>query len=254
MVRLWGLESGDALQELTGHGGRVTSVAFSPDGRLAYAAGGRSLDANRHEANRPAIEVWDLETHVLLRVLPGPEGSALTIAVSPDGRRLLTGGIDKQATLSEPRAGGSLVLQRLGDPSTQVRCAAFLPDGRRAVTGDDRSLRLWDLETGRVIREFPGHTSAPTALAVSPDGRRLLSSAWDSRELRLWDVETGQSLQRINWGVVHPTHGCFTPDGREALWAGYEDGIIRMYRLTSPGTGPSESARHLPNPREARTP
>jgi WD40 repeat protein len=66
--------------------------------------------------------------------------------------------------------------------------------------------------------------------AVSPDGRRLLSSDLVGHDLRLWDIETRKQLHRINWGPVSPIRGSFTPDGRHAVRGGTHE-IVRMYRL-----------------------
>ena len=66
-----------------------------------------------------------------------------------------------------------------------------MPDGKRALSGsDDRTLRLWDLKSGRELRRLEGHSLAVTAVAVLPDGRRALSGSHDGT-LRLWDLEPG---------------------------------------------------------------
>ena len=129
-------------------------------------------------------------------------------------------------------------------------CAAFLPDGRRTVSsGYDRTIRLWDVGTGQEIHCFRGHTNEVTWVAVSPDGRRLLSSDYGGHELRLWDVETRKQVDRIKWGTVSPTRGSFTPDGRHAVWGG-SDGVIRMYRLSAPDKDKTDhsAAPTLPGP------
>ena len=112
-------------------------------------------------------------------------------------------------------------------------------------------IRLWDVETGQELCRFNGYAGI-TYVAVSPDGRWLLSSAWDSHDLRLWDVATGRCLQRIVW-PSWACRGSFTPDSSHAVWGGY-DGIIRMYRLmgtdqrstkgaAASGTGASQSPK-----------
>ncbi len=255
IVRHWDLEAGNTISALRGHSDRVTSVAFSPDGGRAYSAsGGRHFDKAWRPGTDPAIRVWDLQTGGLIRKLEGLTGCVWSLAVSPDGRSVLGGGDDGDAVLWDATTGaeirrfpGAEILRASGVPKA-VRCVAFLPDGRRAVTGgDDRTLRLWDVKTGQELWSFRGHTGGVVGVAVSPDGRRMLSSAWDSPELRLWDVETGRCLQQINWGVVRPTRGTFTRDGRELVWPGFEDGTIRIYRLApydaKPSPGTDASAR-----------
>ena len=73
---------------------------------------------------------------------------------------------------------------------------AVTPDGRRAVSASvDRTLRLWDLESGQTIRTLEGHTDSVSAVAVTPDGRRAVSAS-DDRTLRLWDLEAAKRSAR----------------------------------------------------------
>jgi WD40 repeat protein len=74
------------------------------------------------------------------------------------------------------------------------------PDGRRAVSASaDRTLRLWDLETGQTLRTLEGHTSRVTVVAVMPDGRRAVSRS-DDRTLRVWDLESGEEIAAFTEG------------------------------------------------------
>ena len=74
---------------------------------------------------------------------------------------------------------------------------AVLADGRRALSGSgDRTLRLWDLETGAELRRFEGHEGRVSSVTLLPDGRRALSGS-DDETLRLWDLETGAELRRF---------------------------------------------------------
>lgn len=78
-----------------------------------------------------------------------------------------------------------------------VQACAFLPGGSRVVSAsDDNTLKLWDVETGKTIRTFSGHTDNVTSCAALPDGRRLVSVSWDNT-LKLWDIETGQCLKTL---------------------------------------------------------
>jgi WD40 repeat protein len=73
-----------------------------------------------------------------------------------------------------------------------VQALAVLEGGRRALSGsDDRTLRLWDLDSGQCLRTLRGHSDSVRALAVLEGGCRALSGSDDST-LRLWDLDSGQ--------------------------------------------------------------
>jgi WD40 repeat protein len=66
---------------------------------------------------------------------------------------------------------------------------AFSPDGKRIVSGSaDKTLRLWDAETGKAIsKPLKGHTGEVISVAFSPDGKRIVSGSTD-RTLRIWHI------------------------------------------------------------------
>jgi hypothetical protein len=72
----------------------------------------------------------------------------------------------------------------------RVNACVMTPGGRRVVsTSNDRTLQIWDLETGRPLATLEGHAAAVNACAVTPDGRRVVSASWD-KTLKVWDLET----------------------------------------------------------------
>lgn len=79
--------------------------------------------------------------------------------------------------------------------SDDVNSVAFSPDGWYALSGsNDKTLKLWDIATGREIRTFKGHSKMVYSVAFSPDGRYALSGSWDST-LKLWDIATGREIR-----------------------------------------------------------
>jgi WD40 repeat protein len=195
-IKLWDAESGRELRTLAGHAGEVTSVAFSPDGRLLASGGGvldwRSVRGSDHPADK-TIKLWDVSTGSEVRTLSGSEGEITAVAFSPDGHTL---------------ASASGAIQRF----------------ERGEWIMDRVVRLWDVETGRLIRELSGLSG--TAVAFSSDGRWLASAGGD---VKVWEVATGAEVR-----TLHPPSTAldvaFSADGRW-IFTTSEDSGTRVWNF-----------------------
>jgi WD40 repeat protein len=161
------------------------------------------------------------ESPALVRTLTGHEDWVTAVAVTPDGRRVLSGGYDGTLRVWDLHAGQ--LLRTIAGHEISVSAVAVAPDGRQALSAShDRTLKLWDLETGHLVRTFSGHEDGVTAVAVTPDGRRVLSGGYDGT-LRLGDLKTGQ---------LHFTfRGGFDPTRR------YEDREFAIDQLALSETG-----------------
>jgi WD40 repeat protein len=111
-----------------------------------------------------------------------------------------------------------------------VEACAVTPDGRRVVSASsDRTLKIWDLESGRVLATLEGHHREVTGCAVTPDGRCMVSASEDGT-LKVWDLESGRALATLE-GHDRGVSGCaVTPDGRRVVSASW-DGTLRIWDL-----------------------
>jgi len=151
----------------------------------------------------------------------GHGGPVRTLALSPDGSRLLSGGFDYSVRLWE--FGTQSELAVLQGHDAPVNIVTFLSDGKHALTGGgDGKLILWDLEQRRPLREVAAHTSQLITLAVSNDGRTLATAGWD-RTLALWSLD--DLTLKARWPLQSNANALvFGVD--DALYSGHQDGQL----------------------------
>jgi WD40 repeat protein len=110
-----------------------------------------------------------------------------------------------------PRRAHGNLRHNEGHTYSSVKSIAFSPDGKFLVSAaDDRTIRLWDVFTGKEIRAFIGHTSAVTYVSFAPDGN-LIASASSDGTVRVWEVNSGRELLKLVYG--YPVKAvAFSPD------------------------------------------
>ena len=150
--------------------------------------------------------------------LKGHGGPVRAIAVSADGRSVLSGSFDTAAirwSLATESAE-----QVLRFHSDAVNAVVFLKDGRMATAGADARIAVWTAGRQQPDQIFEGHRAPIAGLAVSPDGSILASASWD-RTVRLWSLADGS--QRVLEGHTQNVNGvAFAPDGRSLVSVGYD--------------------------------
>ena len=187
-IRLWDMHTGEHKKTLNGHTHRVYSVAFSPDGKTL---------ASGSEDN--TVRLWDVDTGETERILTGHAGEfdvnnghssvegVKSVAFSPDGKTLASGGGDNVIHLWDVETGNRKMT--LVGHTHWVFSLAFSPDGKTLASGSvDSDIRLWDPDTGQHKKTLTDHSAWVRSIAFSSDGKTLVSGSDDGSVL-LWKID-----------------------------------------------------------------
>jgi WD40 repeat protein len=195
--RLVNFATSKTVAEFRGHERGVMQVGFSSDGRRVFTAGADSK-----------VREWDLAGQREPYEFHGHAGFLYEIAPSPDGRYvILPGGrnptlritADQQTLIRRCLDGSEAPLVCKGHKNW-LTCVAYRPDGLQMASGaEDRSVILWNAESGKPERTLADHQGAVTSIAYGLGGKVLVSGS-DDQGVRIWDVETGQLRHR---GALH---------------------------------------------------
>jgi len=202
IVRVWLAASGKPLDVLQGHSGAVADVAALADGSV-WSAGADS-----------AAIVWETRPQwkLVARIGPGAENPldvsasplvdrVLCLDFSPDGTKLACGG-------GEPSRSGQLqiwdvanrsLIRELTDAhSDTVFDVEFSRDGKTLISGAaDKFVKTFDVETGKFIRGYEGHTGHVLGVSIKADGSTIASSGADNA-VKLWNTATGEQIRTIS--------------------------------------------------------
>jgi WD40 repeat protein len=229
-------QTGRLVRTIKPRQGLVVRLVLSPD--RTKVAVGLEMGGSEH------IGLFDISTgQERANWAADREGQVHTMAFSPDGRLLASGGDDRIIHVWDA-ATGQPVAECRGHTS-KVLSLAFRQDGRRLVTaGHDGTVRQWDARAGREVEPpYDRHTVEALAAVYSPDGQRIASAGADGA-VRLWQAEgrNDQAVLRGHTGAVVAL--AFNPDGRRLVSASYDtlvyqgDGTVRFWEAARAVTLP----------------
>lgn len=251
-----------ADQELTlrGHGGEVSGLSFSPDGRLLASCGADStlklwnletkqeittLRGHKTWVNNAVfspdgrviasasddatVKLWSVADHFSIATLSGHSGKVLDLRFSRDGATLASCGEDGTVRLWEVSTHKSSgVLQHHG----MILSCDFSPDGALLATGgSDQCVTLWDVRSRQVIGTLPSQDHEVQRMAFSPTGR-FLATASEGESIVVWEVSTLREAARLKSDGARFTYVAFSPDGA-ALAASSRNGRIKVWDIAS---------------------
>lgn len=184
-IKIWHVLNTKLVETLRGNKEAIWSLAFSPNGSM-IAADGRN----------GSILIWNVKQATITHTLRGP-GGPLDVDFSPDGQLLVVGNLNN--TIQLWRISEGKIIQTFTGHTDSVNSTIFSPDGRLIASSagwannsgstiKDRSIRIWRVSDGRLLRTLKGHSSMVTSVSFSRDSQTLASGSWDGT-VRLWSVK-----------------------------------------------------------------
>jgi dipeptidyl aminopeptidase/acylaminoacyl peptidase len=200
-----------------GHEGQLSGLGLLDNGATLLTS-----------AKDDTLRLWDLETGKPKGEIVAPRSRPKSIAVAPDGKLLAVLTPDRKIQLLE--SPGRLVREWQTEEFKNVGSVAFSPDGK-CVVSSGKFTSLWDVATGKLLRQLYDEPEPMSSLAFSRDGKVLCTGSMRGM-IRLWDVKTGQDLGELRGHTLYIDQVVFSPDG-ELLASVSHDGTARLWSLRS---------------------
>ena len=224
-IKLWNVHTPECYQTLQGHTNWVRSVAFSPDAQTLASGSGDHT-----------VRLWDFRKGQCIKSLQGYTNRVWSVAFSPLATAC------RQAFPPNPPSQGGLEPYPPSQgglepyPPYQGGLGGISPYqgglGGILVSGnDDRTVKLWDLATGKCYQTLRGHANSVCAVAFSPDDRTLASGSED-QTVKLYDVNTGECRHTLRGHTSRIWSVAFSPDG-QTLASGSEDYTIKIWDVNT---------------------
>jgi WD40 repeat protein len=243
MIKLWNIKTGELIDTLQRHQDTVHSVSFSPKSNI-LATG--SADKT--------IKLWNIKTRgsSLINTLRGHQKTVYSVSFSPDGETLATGSadtmiklwnvlqsgkfisnfIDPNAKKSTTKSASQSIPSTSSDRKNEVYSVSFSPDGKTLATGSsDQTIKLWDVQKGKVLHTLEGHEGKVMSVSFSSDSKILATGSFD-KKIKLWDVHNGNLIQTLSGHKNQVYSVNFSPDrNSKTLATGSFDNTIKLWSL-----------------------
>jgi WD40 repeat protein/HEAT repeat protein len=239
IIRILGTGNWNEVYQICGHTQKVWSIAFHPEGAVLAAADNESkihfwspqimMDRNLFWTGRlPDKDSYGSPVYLPVETKPlkGNTAAVGALVFHPDGKRVLSTGVDKSIRVWDLESGNEI--QTFTGHTDWVGSLTFYPDlNRFATAGSDGTIRFWDLDSSSNERQLPSISGIVGLLIIHQDGKRFFEGG-DDKIVRIRDLITGDILQEFKGHEYGITSGALSPDGT-VLATAETSGNIRIW-------------------------
>ncbi len=225
-IKLWDMETGRLIHTISDFSKKSgDAVVFSPHGDLIASVDGSS------------VKIWEvLSGRLIHNVDTNKKGDLYSLEFSPNGKTIVAVGEYKNIIFLDVE-NGRLLRGFDAQDANPIYRATFSPDGKIIASGPidlfksykTHAVRLWDVETGALLKTLEGHGGSVGGLRFSSDGRFLVSGDTEGT-IRLWNVSSGQLMRTFDGQHGSANAVVFSPDGR-AIVSALDDGTIKVWSI-----------------------
>ena len=232
LVKIWQVDTGKLLRTLQGHSSWIWSVQFAIEGSV-LATGSQDQ----------TIKFWQVSSGQLLKTLQGYTNWVMTIDFTCDGTTIVSGSqdgvvrfwdcrsiLDSETATTEIKKVNHKPFRSWRTHPAWTYALRLNSDSTILGTASiDKTAKLWDMQTGKLLHVLTGHTSQVMSIAFSPDWTTVATGSGDST-IHLWDVQTGQVRRVLKGHTNQVTSLAFHPS-KPLLASGSNDNTARFWNL-----------------------